>query len=198
MKIILSSSNKDKISEIKEILGDDYSYLTKEEAGFSDLDVEENGSSLEENAFIKAKSIYDLATDAAVFADDTGLFVEALDGNPGVHAARYAGDDATYQDNVEKMLDELKDILDLKKRKAYFETVICFIDPSGQAHYVQGQMHGYIAFEEIGDNGFGYDPIFIPEGQDRTLAQMSTQEKNKISHRANALANFKSYLKENL
>lgn len=195
MKIIASTSNKDKIKEIKAKLGQSYQILTKQEVGFAEIDVEETGQTLKENAFLKAKSLYDL-TKLATFADDTGLFVEALAGAPGVYSARYAGPGCSYEDNVRKMLEEMKHFPKKEDRKAYFETVICFIDESGKEHYVSGKMPGYIAYEKKGNGGFGYDPIFIPQAGEKTLAELSLEEKNVISHRGRALDAFKKLLEQ--
>lgn len=195
MRIVVSSSNKDKLAEIQAILGNDYELVTKAEAGYADVEVEENGKTLEENASLKARAIYEL-TKENVLADDTGLFVEYLNGRPGVYAARYAGEGCSYKDNVEKMLDELNDAKDISQRKAYFETAICFITEAGDEHFTIGRMHGYIGFEPKGSHGFGYDPIFIPEGETISLSEMTENEKNKISHRARAIQNFKEMLRD--
>lgn len=195
MKVVVSSSNKDKIAEIKAILEDNYEVVTKADMGYGDFDVEEDGTTLEENAYKKARALYDLIKEP-IFADDTGLFVEALGGRPGIYAARFAGQDCSYKDNVKKMLNELSDVTDIAKRNAYFETVICFIDKEGKEHFVHGRLKGRIAFKEQGDNGFGYDPIFMPEGYDKTFAQLLTSVKNNISHRALALAGFKTLLED--
>ncbi|NLW53149.1 MAG: RdgB/HAM1 family non-canonical purine NTP pyrophosphatase [Tissierellia bacterium] len=194
MKIIVSSSNKDKLAEIQAILGNEYELVTKADAGYDDIEVEENGDTLEANALLKARAIHELSK-ANVLADDTGLFVEYLDGKPGVYAARYAGEGCSYQDNVDKMLEELKQVDDITRRKAYFETAICYITEDGKEHFTKGRMYGHIGFEQKGTHGFGYDPIFIPEGFNVCLAEMTDDEKNKISHRANAIANFKEMLR---
>lgn len=193
MKIIASTSNKDKIKEIKAKLSSNYQILSKDEAGYEDLDVDETGQTLSENALLKAQALYDL-TKEATFADDTGLFVEALGGMPGVYSARYAGEGCSYEDNVNKMLEELKAFPKEEDRKAYFETVICFIDKAGDTHYVSGKLPGHISLERRGTEGFGYDPIFVPDLGTRSLAEMDLEEKNTISHRGRALDALKDLL----
>lgn len=126
MKLILSSSNPDKIEEIQRILGDNYEVVLKSDLGLEDFDVEETGETLRENAYLKAKALYDKVKEN-IIADDSGLFVEALDFRPGVYSARYAGEHATYDDNNTKLLEELKDVTNLNDRRAYFMTTICFI-----------------------------------------------------------------------
>lgn len=194
MKIYLSTSNKDKVKEINSKLGDRYELITKDQAGYKSLDVEETGTSLDENAFLKSKSLYDLVKEA-VFSDDTGLFVEALEGRPGIYAARYAGEGCSYSDNVDKLLEDMKDFKEMDQRKAYFETVICFIDKEGIPKYIHGRMDGYIAKEKKGQDGFGYDPIFIPQGYDKSFAELGIDIKNQISHRAKALDSFSEFVK---
>lgn len=193
MELLISSSNKDKIKEMKGILGDSYKLITKEDLDLADFDVEEDGETLAANAYKKAKELYD-KTKRNVIADDTGLFVEALGGAPGVYSARYAGESCSYQDNVDKMLRELKEIEDLKDRRATFKTVLCLITQDGRVEFIEGRLEGSIIKEEKGSNGFGYDPIFMPLGMDKTLAELSDKEKNKISHRRNAFENLKEFL----
>jgi len=195
MKIVVSTSNLDKLKEIEAILGSEHELITKAQAGYADFDVVEDKDTLEGNALLKAQALYEL-TGEAVFGDDTGLFVEALDGAPGVYSARFAGEHCSYQDNVDKMLKELEPYKNIEDRKAYFETVICFIEKSGVIHYVNGRVYGHISFEEKGKNGFGYDPIFVPDGYQESFAQLGIDIKNDISHRAKALNNFKKLLEE--
>ena len=192
-KIILASNNPDKIKELKEILKNlDYKIISKSEAGFSE-DIEETGKTLEENASLKAKAIYEKAGEC-VISDDTGLFVEALKGELGVKTARYAGENCSYDDNVEKLLNNLKGE---KNRKAYFKTVLVFIGKDGKEIYFEGKINGKIATEKKGDSGFGYDPIFIPEGYDESFAQLGLDTKNKISHRKLAMNKLLEFLKNN-
>lgn len=148
-------------------------------------DVAETGVTLEENALLKARALVGLTGQAAI-ADDTGLFVDALDGRPGVRSARYAGETASYEENVTKLLDELRDTPE--PRAARFVTVIAVAFPDGTARCVEGVLHGAIARERAGDQGFGYDPVFVADGAaGRTLAQLTPDEKNDLSHRGRAL-----------
>jgi XTP/dITP diphosphohydrolase len=148
-------------------------------------DVEETGDTLEENALLKARALVE-ATGRAAIADDTGLFVDALDGRPGVRSARYAGETASYDDNVTKLLEELGDVA--APRRARFVTVICVAYSDGSAFCVVGELLGVIAQARLGDQGFGYDPVFVPDDADgRTLAQLAPKEKNELSHRGRAL-----------
>ena len=193
MKIILSSSNKDKIKEIQSILGSDYELVLKSDIGYKDLEVDENGDTLRENAYLKAKALYDL-TNENIIADDTGLFVEALNGKPGVHTARYAGENATYDSNNEKLLEALKNYKNKEDRKAYFMTTICLITKEGKEYYAEGKLDGYIAFKKRGDNKFGYNPIFEVEDYNKTLAEFTDEERVSINHRKRALDNLKELL----
>lgn len=195
MKIVISSSNKDKLREFTNILGSDYELITKEMLGLEDFDVVEDGKTLAENAYKKASALYE-KVNKPVISDDTGLFVDVLDGAPGVFAARFAGENCSYEDNVNKMLDSLKEATEKENRTAHFKTVICFIDENGKDYYAQGILNGYISFEKTGDNGFGYDPIFIAEGSEKSLAEMTADEKNKISHRRKAIEEFKKLLRD--
>lgn len=195
MRLVLSSSNKDKIEEIQRIFGDEYQLILKSDIGYGDFDVEEIGETLRENAYLKAKALFDL-TGENIIADDTGLFVEALDFRPGVYTARYAGEDATYDDNNNKMLEELKEVTDLNKRNAYFMTTICLITKDGKEYYAEGKLDGYISFEKKGSNGFGYNPIFLVKNVNKTLAEMDDVERTNINHRRKALENLKIILEE--
>lgn len=194
-KIILASNNKHKISELKSILNgfSKIQLLSLEEANIY-IEVEETGDTLNKNAFLKASEIFNI-TGIPVIADDSGLFVDALNGEPGVYSSRYAGLKATYTDNCEKLISELKK-KNLTESKAEFRTVICFIDKLNNEKYFEGIVKGKIITEQHGDNGFGYDPLFIPEGVNKTFAQLTDEEKNKLSHRANAVNKFTEYLKK--
>ncbi len=194
-KIILASNNKHKISELKSILNgfSNVQLLSLEEANIF-IDVEETGNTLNENAYLKASEIFNI-TGVPVIADDSGLFVEALDGEPGVYSSRYAGLNATYSDNCEKLISELKK-KNLTESNAEFRTVICFMDDKNNEKYFEGIVKGKIITEQLGDKGFGYDPLFIPEGLDKTFAQLTDEEKNKLSHRANAVYKFTEFLKK--
>jgi XTP/dITP diphosphohydrolase len=184
-RVVLATQNPDKAREIEAILGSvsGLEVLSRPE----DLgDVEETGTSLEENALIKARAVVAAAGGAAI-ADDTGLFVDALDGAPGVYSARFAGPDATYDDNVRKLLNELKAAP--APRRARFATVAAFVDVDGDDVVVTGELHGEIAMAPRGSGGFGYDSVFIPHDADargRTLAELGAEEKDAISHRGRA------------
>ena len=193
MKIILSSSNKDKIKEIQSIIGSDYEIVLKSDIGYGDLDVEENGDTLKENAYLKAKALYEL-TNENIIADDTGLFVEALNGNPGVYTARYSGENATYDSNNEKLLEELKDVKYKEDRSAYFMTTICLITKDGKEYFVEGRLDGYIAFEKRGSNRFGYNQVFEVKGLNKTLAELTDEQRISVNHRRKALDNLKELL----
>lgn len=192
-RIILSSGNVHKVNEIKGILQDmPFEIVSKDDLGYHDFDVVEDGSTLQENALKKAEDLHKL-TKGIVIADDTGLFVDALDGEPGVYSARYAGEDATYADNNKLLLSKLKDV-SKEKRTAYFKTVIAVVFEDGRKLIAEGICKGYIEVQERGIRGFGYDPLFVVQGTDRTFSEMTEAEKNKISHRANALRNLKDKL----
>lgn len=194
-RVVLSSGNKHKISEIKNILKDmPFEVVSKDDLGYKEFEVEEDGETLEENAFKKAKELHKLVKEI-VIADDTGLFVDALNGEPGVYSARYAGEAASYDDNNKLLLSKLKDV-PLEKRTAYFKTVIAIIFKDGSKMTAEGTVYGKIDFQERGQNGFGYDPLFIVEDTGKTFAEMNDEDKNKISHRARALMNLKEKLED--
>jgi XTP/dITP diphosphohydrolase len=180
-RLVVASKNPDKISEIEAIL--DESKLTGEVVrGLEWPDVEETGETLEENALLKAHAVV-AATGLPVIADDTGLEVHALDGAPGVHTARFAGDGARYEDNVAKLVEVMAGQVD---RRATFRTVVALVFPDGVEVIAEGRLDGVIGTEPRGSDGFGYDPVFIVDG-DRTLAELGTDEKNQMSHRARAI-----------
>lgn len=192
-RIILSTGNAHKVNEIKGILKDmPFEVVSKNDLGYIDFDVVEDGSTLQENALKKAAELQKL-TKGIVIADDTGLYVDALNGEPGVYSARYAGEDATYADNNKLLLSKLKDVPE-EKRTAHFKTVIAVVLEDGSELMAEGICRGCIAFQERGSRGFGYDPLFVVEGTDKTFSEMTEEEKNKISHRANALINLKEKL----
>ncbi len=194
-RVILSSGNKHKISEIKDILkGMSFEVVSKDDLGYTDFEVEEDGSTLEENALKKAEELHRLVK-GIVIADDTGLFVDALNGDPGVYSARYAGEPVSYKENNILLLKNLKDV-PAEKRTAYFKTVMAVIFEDGRRVSAEGRVDGIIAFEERGENGFGYDPLFIVEDTGRTFAEMTEEEKNSVSHRARALRNLRKKLEE--
>lgn len=196
-KLILSSSNPHKIDELRSILrGLPVEVISKSEAGFGDLEVVEDGDTLEANAKKKALAMAERSSEI-ILADDTGLFVDALDGAPGVYSARFAGEECSYVENNKKLLSALSTIAE-GKRTAHFETVIAIVWEDGSVQTVEGRCDGAIGYEPRGDNGFGYDPLFIVKGTDRTFAQMKDEEKNQISHRANALRKLREVFEKRL
>jgi XTP/dITP diphosphohydrolase len=190
MRLIFATQNQNKAKEINALVGEPFEVLSLSDIKCSD-DIEENGLTLKENASLKARHIY-LKYHYNCFADDTGLIVEALNGEPGVHSARYAGEQKNDNDNIALLL---KNMAGIKGRKAHFETVICLM-LEGIAYYFTGVLDGKIINEPLGDKGFGYDPIFMPDGYDITLAQMTLEQKNKISHRAKAFEELARFLKQ--
>ena len=189
-EIVLSTDNINKLREIREILEDlDIKIYGKSDIEGLDFEVIEDGDTLYDNALKKASAMAE-RVDYAVLADDTGLFVKALNGEPGVHSARYASEHDDKK-NREKLLNNLKDKED---RSAYFKTEIILIDEDKNIIPIEGVCPGKISLEERGDNGFGYDSIFIPDGFDKTFAEMSHEEKNQISHRSRALKNLRDKL----
>lgn len=194
MKLILASNNKKKLRELGEILSDmDVELLSQREAG-CDFEVEETGTTFAENAYLKAKAVAD-ATGLAAVADDSGLMVEALNGEPGVYSARYApgGHEASDKEKYEYLLSKL---VNVEHRAAKFVSSICCILPDGRIIRTEGECRGEILREPAGEGGFGYDPVFMPQGYDRSMAELGTEVKNRISHRANALREFKKKLRE--
>ena len=188
MELIFASHNENKVREIRAVLPDSIQLLSLNDIGFHE-EISETGSTLEENAQIKAETIYN-QTGKNVFADDSGLFVEALDGAPGVYSARYAGT-GNSKDNISKLLSQLKTH---ENRKASFQTVFCIII-DGQTSFIKGEVHGKIIEEEKGLGGFGYDPIFTPDGFKKTFAEMNPELKNQISHRAKAVQKLINFIK---
>ena len=185
MKLVLASANPDKAAEIRSILAASLADLDLSPRPADVPDVDETGTTLLENARLKAAAIA-AATGEAAVADDTGLLVDALDGAPGVWSARFAGEGATYADNVAKLLDELAGVA-TERRSARFETVALVRWPDGREVAATGAVEGLIATEARGDGGFGYDPLFVPaEGGGRTFAELSPEEKHALSHRGRA------------
>ena len=192
-KLVVSTANKNKVEEIRDILRDiEIEVIAKGDLGLGDIDVVEDGDTLASNSLKKARALGE-KTDYMVIADDSGLFVDYLNGEPGVHSSRYAGEDGNDQANNEKLLRELKD-LPVEKRGASFKTVIALISEDKKESLLFGECKGKIGFEEKGKGGFGYDPLFIPEGYKETFAEIGEEEKNKISHRAKALEELKKEL----
>lgn len=180
-RIVFATNNAHKLAEVKAVLGAEYELVTLREVGITE-DIPETGATLDENATIKARYVYE-HTGLDCFADDTGLEVAALDGAPGVHSARYATDGHDFAANNAKLLREMEGKED---RRARFRTVISLIR-NGVEEQVEGIVEGRIATAMSGSEGFGYDPLFIPEGYDISFAEMSAEEKNAISHRGRAV-----------
>lgn len=199
MEILLASNNRHKLKEMQQIfdaaLPGKIKIMTPSDVHGKILDVEENADTLEGNAYLKAKAFFD-KTNIPCIADDTGLEIDALNGAPGVHSARFSGVHGDDAANRKKAL-ELLTGKELDERTARFRTVICFVADEKE-EYIEGRCEGRIIFEERGDMGFGYDSLFQPEGHERTFAQMSDDEKNAISHRGNAVRNFVEFVKGNL
>lgn len=194
MKLIVASNNQHKISEIKKILEKlDMNVVSLKDAGI-DIEVEEDGKTFEENAYKKAKEVFDIVKDGYVLADDTGLMVDAINGAPGVYSARFSGEGATYEKNNAKLLDLLKDAPD-KDRGAKFVCVMVLIMGDSRIVKVRGEIEGRILREPRGKNGFGYDPLFYVEKFGKTFAEMSDEEKNSVSHRGRALEKLREALK---
>ena len=195
-KMVMATQNKGKLAEINELVKEfGIDIMSMADAGFADLDIEENGTTCQENSFIKANTVMKLSGLPAI-ADDAGLFVEALEGEPGVHSARYAGEHGNDAANRKKILEELskRNALTKEQRKAYFICVITLVYPDGKKIVCEGYCHGTIALEEKGEFGFGYDSIFIPDGYDQTFAELGVDVKNSFSHRAKALEELKGKL----
>jgi len=194
MKLVLASNNKHKLEEMKAILADDIEILSLADINCHD-EIPEEQDTIEGNALQKARYIHD-KFGLNCFADDTGLEVECLNGEPGVYSARYAGEHPTFADNIAKLLANMdgKD-----NRKARFRTAIALII-DGKEHIFEGEVKGQIITEYRGHNGFGYDPVFLPDGYSETFAELPAEIKNKISHRGNAakkLAEFLNKLNKN-
>lgn len=194
-EVIVASNNKDKIREIKEILKKfNIDALSMKEAGI-DIDIEEDGNTFMENAYKKAATIHEILPKYMVIADDSGLMVDALNGAPGIYSARFAGEHGNYKKNNQKLLREL-DGKKVEERKAKFVCSIVVIIDKDNVIKVQGEINGIIGEKEIGEDGFGYDPLFyIPEYK-KTFAQMDSQTKNSISHRGKALKILKCELEK--
>lgn len=193
-KIVFATGNKDKMREIREILaGLDAEILSMAEAGIS-MDIEENGTTFEENAMIKARAVAEV-TDAIVLADDSGLEIDYFDKAPGVYSARFMGEDTSYQIKNQALLDRLKGV-PKEQRTARFVCAIAAVFPDGESTVVRGTVEGYIGEEAAGENGFGYDPIFYVEEYCCSTAQLSREQKNALSHRGNALRAIRGELEK--
>lgn len=192
-KLVIASNNTHKIKEFEDLLAHTR-FSIQPASSIGQIDWQETGKSFAENAKIKVETLADHSS-LALLSDDSGLVVEALAGAPGIHSSRYAGEKATDQQNLEKLLDQMKG-LKPPERKAYFICCLCYKGKNGRLHFFEGKCHGSIAESASGVNGFGYDPIFIPEGQERSLAEYSEHEKNLISHRRRAMDQFLHWIQE--
>jgi XTP/dITP diphosphohydrolase len=186
--LIFATNNQNKVEEVRAVLGKLFNIITLKEAGI-DIDIPEPHDTLEANATEKSKTIFDI-TKQNCFSEDTGLEVEALNGEPGVKSARYAGEDRSFDDNIEKLLSKLEPF---ENRSARFRTVISLI-LDGKEYFFEGICNGKIISERKGNNGFGYDPVFIPDGADKTFAEMDMNWKNKFSHRKKAMEKLINFL----
>ncbi|MCY7422923.1 MAG: RdgB/HAM1 family non-canonical purine NTP pyrophosphatase [Chitinophagaceae bacterium] len=189
--LIFATNNQHKVDEIKMVTGSDYKIISLKEAGI-DIDIPEPFNTLEENAITKAETIYELLGQDC-FSEDTGLEVTALNGEPGVKSARYAGEDKSFSDNIDKVLFKLNG---QKNREAVFRTVICLV-LNGEKFLFEGACRGSITSERKGDGGFGYDPVFIPDGYSETFSQMDAAEKIELSHRTVAVQKLLAHLSIN-
>lgn len=188
MKIVFATNNAHKLDEVRQVVGDKFTLVSLRECGIVE-DIPENEPTLEGNALAKARYIYE-RTGADCFADDTGLEVDALGGEPGVRSARYATDGHDDEANKRLLLERLQGV---ENRAAQFRTAVALI-MGGKEYLFEGIVRGRIATEQHGEGGFGYDPLFVPEGYDRTFAQMSAEEKNAISHRGRAVRKLAEFL----
>ena len=191
-KIIFATSNEDKMKEIRMIMADlDYEIISLKEAGIT-VDIIEDGSSFEENALIKARTVM-AVTNEIVMADDSGLEIDAFDKKPGIHSSRFLGEDTPYDIKNRYILDKLKDV-EWDDRTARFVCAIACVFPDGRVITKEGVMEGHIGYEIEGENGFGYDPIFWLAEYNTTSASLTTDQKNKESHRGKALEAIKEEL----
>lgn len=188
-QLIFATNNSNKVAEIQSLVGADFNIISLKEAGI-EKDIPEPHDSLEKNAAEKARTIYSI-TQLDCFSEDTGLEIAALHGAPGVKSARYAGEDRDFQANIDKVLSELGNV---EERTAQFRTVICLIWKQKE-YYFEGICKGKIDTTMNGDKGFGYDPIFIPEGSSKSFATMTMEEKNKYSHRQKAVTQLFEFLR---
>ena len=190
--IVLASHNRNKAQEIQMLLGNQFHVILQQ--AFDIPPIEETGSTFEENALLKAKAVYDIIG-LPVIGDDSGLEVVALNNQPGVYSSRFAGDNASDDDNIDKLLRKMHNI-PTEKRTARFRCVVAFLGTSSddQPVFFEGEWAGYIAKERRGKNGFGYDPVFVDLQSNLTAAELESDQKNKISHRGKAVQSLKSYL----
>lgn len=189
MRLIFATNNQNKLNEVKALLPKSIELVSLAEINFHN-DIPETADTIEGNASIKSKTIYSI-TNTNVFSDDSGLLVEALNGAPGVHSARYAGEQKSDDDNIQKLLLELNG---KENRKAHFKTVMSLM-LEGKEYLFEGIINGTIILEKRGSNGFGYDPVFVPDGYNKTFAEMTKEEKSSISHRGIALKKLVEFVK---
>ena len=188
-ELLFATHNQNKVEEIRALLPQ-FKVLSLKDVNFNE-EIEETGTTLEENASLKAQTVFE-KTGKACFADDTGLEVVALNGDPGVYSARYAGEPANSENNMDKLLAALDGEND---RSAAFRTVISFVDENGLKINFEGSVEGEILMERTGNGGFGYDPVFKPNGYEQSFAEMTPVQKNEISHRGRAINRFVEYLR---
>lgn len=192
MKVIAATNNQGKVREIKAILGQlGIEVISQKEAGIN-IDVEETGTTFLENAFLKAKAVYDISKTPAI-ADDSGLCVDFLDGAPGIYSARYAGENATDEERIEKLLKELSSDTN---RSAHFKSAVALVINENEKYSAEGIVEGHILFKTDGNGGFGYDPIFYCDELEKSFGAATPEEKNKVSHRYRALIGLKNILQE--
>jgi len=190
--IVLASYNLNKAEEIQMLLGNRFNVITQQ--AYDIPPIKETGSTFQENALLKAKNVFDIIG-LPVIGDDSGLEVVALDNQPGVYSSRFAGADASDDENIDKLLREMHKVYG-KKRKAIFRCVVAYLGAKGvdQPIFFKGEWRGYIAQERVGKNGFGYDPVFVDLASKLTAAELNADLKNKISHRGKAIQSLKRYL----
>ncbi len=188
MEIVFATHNQHKTAEARDILGPDWILKNLQDIGQLE-EIPETSDTLQGNALQKAQYVFE-KYHTNCFADDTGLEIEALNGRPGVYSARFAGEHCSYSDNVNKVLSEMEG---MTNRRACFKTVVALI-LDGETFYFEGRIDGHITEKPSGEGGFGYDPVFMPDGYDRTFAELSAEEKNKISHRGIAMSKLVKFL----
>lgn len=188
MQLIFATHNTNKLKEVRSLIPSNIQLLSLDDISFKN-DIEETETTIEGNALLKARAIYK-ETGINCFSDDSGLLVDALNGAPGVYSARYAGDQKNDQDNIQKLLAHLQDT---KNRSAHFKTAMALVI-DGKEYLFEGIINGQITKEMHGSNGFGYDPVFMPDGYEKTFAQMDSVTKNAISHRGVALKKLIAFL----
>lgn len=188
MEIVFASNNAHKLEEVRSKLPKEFNVLSLKDV-LGDVDIPETGDTLDENASIKSRYVFE-RTGKNCFSDDTGLEIAALNGEPGVYSARYAGEGCSFQDNMDKVLGKMEGA---KDRSACFRTVISLI-LNGEEYFFEGRVDGEILTEEHGEEGFGYDPIFRPDGFEESFAQMTLEQKNEISHRGKAVQKLVDFL----